>query len=69
MEGQMTLLEQILTEAKNADASDVHITVGIPPKMRINGQLITMESYGRMMPPDTKSIADGIVNDVQRARF
>ena len=43
MEGQLTILEQILTEAKGADASDVHITVGIPPKMRVNGQLITLE--------------------------
>ena len=69
MEGQMSILEQILTEAKNSDASDVHITVGIPPKMRINGQLITMDHYGRMLPPDTKAIADSIVNESQRARF
>ena len=69
MEGQMTILEQILTEAKNADASDVHITVGIPPKMRVNGQLITMDKYGRMMPPDTKAIADSIINEAQRSRF
>ena len=69
MEGQMSILEQILTEAKNSDASDVHITVGIPPKMRIKGQLITMVHYGRMLPPDTKAIADSIVNESQRARF
>ena len=35
-------IEELLRDAKRAGASDVHITVGIPPKMRVNGQLITM---------------------------
>lgn len=38
--------------ATDAGASDVHITVGIPPKMRVNGNLITMD-YPRMLPDDT----------------
>ena len=30
-------VEDILKQAKEVGASDVHITVGIPPKMRVNG--------------------------------
>ena len=45
-------VEEILARAKEARASDVHITVGIPPKMRVNGDLLTMEG-DRLMPADT----------------
>ncbi|MCR4960698.1 MAG: type IV pilus twitching motility protein PilT [Lachnospiraceae bacterium] len=61
-------IRQVLTEAKNAGASDVHITVGIPPKMRVNGDLIDMQ-YDKLLPPDTKEIADSVMNDIQKAKF
>ena len=38
----MSKIEEILKEAKLKGASDVHITVGVPPKMRLNGKLIAM---------------------------
>ncbi|SEP54817.1 MULTISPECIES: type IV pilus twitching motility protein PilT [Butyrivibrio] len=62
----MADIREILMTAKEANASDVHITVGIPPKMRVNGQLISLDSYGRMLPPDTQAIADSIMNDRQK---
>ncbi|MBQ7680352.1 MAG: type IV pilus twitching motility protein PilT [Butyrivibrio sp.] len=65
----MSRIEQILQEAKEAGASDVHITVGIPPKMRVNGKLLEMTSYGKMLPPDTLEIADEIMSEKQRARL
>ena len=40
----MSQIQEILQQAKDAGASDVHITVGIPPKMRVNGKLITMDN-------------------------
>ena len=64
----MPTIEEIMKVASDAGASDVHITVGIPPKMRVNGSLITMD-FPRMMPKDTMEIAHSIMNDMQRARF
>ncbi len=61
-------VEEILLKAKQAGASDVHITVGVPPKMRVNGDLITMD-YERMLPPDTHRVVEDIMNDVQLQRF
>lgn len=61
-------VEQILTTAKRAGASDVHITVGVPPKMRVNGRLITMEG-DRLLPPDTMEMAIRVMNDKQKAHF
>lgn len=61
-------IEEMLKVAKNAGASDLHITVGVPPKMRVNGQLITMD-YGRMLPPDTLRLLDQIMNEQQKEKF
>lgn len=57
-------IREVLKTAKTAGASDVHMTVGIPPKMRVNGDLISM-SYDRMMPPDTLAVAKEILSDSQ----
>ena len=61
----MSKIEDILKEAKDHGASDVHITVGLPPKMRLNGKLIAMESYGKLLPPDTNEIANEIMSEKQ----
>ncbi len=62
-------IQEVLKKAKEAGASDVHITVGIPPKMRVNGNLITMEEYQRMLPADTLDVVLNITTDAQRAKF
>lgn len=64
----MPSIEEILREAKEKAASDVHLTVGIPPKMRVNGNLYTMD-YPKMMPADTLAIADAIMNEKQKEAF
>lgn len=64
----MATIEEILREAKTAGASDVHLTVGIPPKMRVNGDLITM-NYDRMLPADTMDILISVMSPIQRERF
>lgn len=61
-------LEEILRVAKKAGASDVHITVGIPPKMRVNGNLITM-NYDRCLPADTEAVIDQMMSPKQKASF
>lgn len=65
----MLEVRKILEIAKEAKASDVHITVGIPPKMRVNGDLVTIPGYERLLPPDTMEIALQVMNEQQRARF
>lgn len=64
----MPTIEEMLKIAKDAGASDVHITVGVPPKMRVNGKLITMD-FDRLLPADTVLLLDEIMNDHQKARF
>ncbi len=61
-------IEEILSTAKDAGASDVHLTVGIPPKMRVNGDLITM-NYPKLLPGDTLDILISVMTDHQREKF
>lgn len=64
----MPTLEEILRVASAAEASDIHITVGLPPKMRVYGRLLTMD-YPRMMPDDTLELCLEIMSPLQRERF
>lgn len=64
----MPNIEDILKVAKDAGASDVHLTVGIPPKMRVYGNLITMD-YPKLLPADTLDILISIMTETQRERF
>lgn len=61
-------IDHILAAAHTAGASDVHITVGIPPKMRVNGSLTTMEGE-ILSPQDTMEMALHIMNNRQKERF
>lgn len=61
-------IEEILRSAHVAGASDVHVTVGIPPKMRVSGRLKEM-AFPRLMPDDTHRLLYGIMSDKQKAQF
>ena len=64
----MITVEQLLMTAKEQGASDVHITVGVPPKMRVNGELLDLD-YPRLMPDDCEKIVLSIMNERQLAMF
>ena len=64
----MNEIDEILVKAVDTGASDVHITVGVPPKMRVNGQLLTTE-YDRLLPPDTKAYLSEIMDERQMEKF
>ncbi|MCM1113134.1 MAG: type IV pilus twitching motility protein PilT [Muribaculum sp.] len=64
----MSYIEQILTKGTELGASDVHLTVGLPPKMRVNGNLLTSE-FPPMQPADTLDVLVNVMNERQRAIF
>ncbi|MEH7304941.1 type IV pilus twitching motility protein PilT [Neobacillus drentensis] len=53
-------IDAILRAAIEYKASDVHLTVGVPPVMRINGDL---KRYGtdNLLPADTEAMAKAII--------
>jgi len=60
----------ILKSAVSLGASDIHICVGKPPMMRLNGEIVPV---GATMPvltaEDTKSLVYSTLYDEQRAKF
>lgn len=58
----MITIEELLTIAKERGASDLHVTVGIPPKIRINGELTDLE-YDKFMPADTLALITPILTE------
>src|SRR5512139_362482 len=50
-------------------ASDLHVKVGVPPILRIDGKLMPLETEKRLNQEDAIAIATGIMNPSQKARF
>lgn len=49
-------------------ASDLHITTGSPPRMRVDGKLIPIDAP-QLNPPDTKALCYSILTDSQKHKF
>ena len=64
----MVSLLDVLRLAKNKDASDIHITVGAPPLVRINGSLLRLET-DHLTSEDTKTMCYSLISDEQKAMF
>ena len=58
----MLKIDDILLKVVEAKASDVHLTVGLPPVFRINGKLdrLAME---HLTTQDTLSLADALMDE------
>ena len=61
-------MREILTVAANNQASDIHLTVGVPPKMRVVGHLVAMD-FPRLMPEDTYMLAKQVMTEGQLEKF
>lgn len=61
-------LTELLTEMINRGASDLHLTVGSSPQIRIDGDLVPF-NLPRLSPDDTKELAYGVLTETQRAEF
>ncbi len=67
-EKDMLTIEEILKLAKEMGASDVHLTVGVPPKARVRGKLLDMDCP-KMISGDILDILIGIMPESRRERF
>ena len=50
-------------------ASDLHITSGLPPMIRVNGSLRPISGYRRLQPKDLQELIYAILNQKQREIF
>lgn len=64
----MVTMEGLLGQAKEKGASDLHITVGVPPIMRVHGEL-EIVGEAKLMPPDTNELISEIMDANQKRRL
>ncbi len=59
----------ILTEVVARRASDLHLTAGAPPMVRMRGRLTPLEGYPVLTPNDTREVVYSILSDSQRQKL
>ncbi len=62
-------LRALLEEMIEKDASDLHITAGECPKLRIDGDIVSASISKPMTPKDTLQIAYSVLTENQKKRF
>jgi len=61
-------LHQLLKAMVEKGASDLHITTGSPPQLRIDGELVPLKT-APLTPVETKQICYSILTDAQKHKF
>ncbi len=62
-------LNHILGIMLEAGASDLHLTAGARPTLRINGELQAIENFPVLTPTELQRVLYGVITQVQRERF
>src|SRR6266403_3466522 len=65
---QITLSE-LLRKLDEMRGSDLHITTGSAPQVRVDGHLRPLEGYRTLTSADTKQLAYSVLTDAQKHRF
>ncbi len=61
-------LQALLKAMLDKGASDLHVTVGSPPRLRIDNELVRLQT-DVLGPVDTKTLCYSVMNDAQKMRF
>jgi twitching motility protein PilT len=62
-------MHDLLTIMIERGASDLHITTGTPPQIRLHGKLTPLTQFERLTPQDTQRLAYSVLNEGQKQKF
>ena len=62
-------LRELLEEVIERSASDLHLTVGQPPRLRIDGSLVDSRTDSRLTAHDTQALAYSVLTEQQKKTF
>jgi len=68
-EATMFDLHEVLELVLEYEASDLHLTNGLPPMLRIDGDLVPIEGYPILDPETLQRIVYGMLSQKQREQF
>jgi twitching motility protein PilT len=64
----MPTLPELLKTAVEMQGSDLHLSIGTPPQVRVHGELRRLD-FPDLAPADTKALAYTVLTDAQKKRF
>ena len=64
----MSTLTELLKKTVELNGSDLHLSIGCPPQVRVHGELQRLE-LPDLTPTDTKTLAYSVLTDAQKKRF
>ena len=64
----MLTMQDLLREAADKGASDLHLSAGEPPLLRVHGDLVRIE-HPAVTPEQVTELVNSIMSDAQRATF
>ncbi len=64
----MATLQELLCRTVELNASDLHLTAGSPPQVRVHGSLQRLDMPD-LTPSETKQFAYSVLTDLQKKRF
>jgi len=62
-------MHDLLTIMIERGASDLHITTGTSPQIRLHGKLTPLTQFERLTPQDTQRLAYSVLNEGQKQKF
>src|SRR6184192_4404086 len=66
MAANMADLLQLMVDRR---ASDLHLTSGTYPQLRIDGSLVQLTQFEQLTPQDTQRLAYSVLNETQKQKF
>lgn len=67
--GPRHTIDDLLRLLLDRDGSDLHLTVGSPPGLRIRGEIMPVENTRPLTPKDTRDMLLALLSEDQRRRF
>jgi twitching motility protein PilT len=62
-------MHDLLTTMIERSASDLHITTGTFPQIRVHGKLSPLSQFEQLTPQDTQRLAYSVLNEAQKQKF
>src|SRR5436305_10845033 len=62
-------IDELLEQMVARGASDLHVSAGAPPTLRVRGEMVRLEDYGRLMPNDTQQLLYRVLSSEQQKRL
>src|SRR3989440_7580264 len=62
-------IDELLEQMVARGASDLHLSAGAPPTLRVRGEMVRLEERGKLMPDDTQQLLYRVLSSEQQKRL